>query len=86
MLELWNDGFKENKTQSAYYSIDFLVLMAYFMGQEAENRCRMSIIKKCSFNIFCRIGCFPLFRPSLPKFHYSIIPCGLPKEWPQKAL
>jgi len=22
----------------------------------------------------------PLFKPSLPKFHFSIIPCGLPRE------
>jgi hypothetical protein len=47
---------------------------------------------------FCRIDLFPLFRPSLPTFHYSlravgliyepeaIIPCGLPGEWPQKIL
>ena len=28
MLESWNDGFKENRSQSAYYCIDFLVLMA----------------------------------------------------------
>jgi len=32
MLELWNDGFKKNKPQSANYGIAFVVLMAYFMG------------------------------------------------------
>jgi hypothetical protein len=27
MLESWNDGFKKSRIQSAYYCIDFLVLM-----------------------------------------------------------
>jgi hypothetical protein len=27
ILESWNNGFKENRIQSAYYCIDFLVLM-----------------------------------------------------------
>jgi len=25
-------------------------------------------------------------RQGGPKFHNSIIPCGLPREWPQKSL
>jgi hypothetical protein len=43
---------------------------------KAENGCLMGIIIKCRYNIFCRIDLFPLFIPSIPTFHYSIIPCG----------
>jgi hypothetical protein len=34
------------------------------------------VIIKCKHNIFCRIDLFPLFIPSNPTFHDSIIPCG----------
>jgi hypothetical protein len=30
------------------------------------------------------IGFLPLYIPSIPTFHYSIIPCGLSRKWPQK--
>ena len=86
IMELWNDGFKENKTQGAYDCIDFLVLMEYFMGQKEENRWLVSINIKCRFNILCRIGRFPLLIPNIPTFRYSIIPYGLSSRWPQKIL
>ncbi len=49
-----------------------------FFGAKAENGYLTTIIIKVRFNIFCRIDLFPLFIPSIPTFHYSIIPCGLP--------
>jgi len=45
---------------------------------KAEKGYLTSIIIKCRYNIFCRIDLFPLFIPSIPIFHYSIIPCGFP--------
>ena len=36
MLELWNDGFKENRIQSAYYCIDSLVLVEYLLGKKQK--------------------------------------------------
>jgi hypothetical protein len=60
-MELWNDGFKENGIQSAYFCIDFLVLMQYLGVAKAENGCLMSIIKKCRLNIFCR-KCYTAFH------------------------
>ena len=36
ILESWNDGFKENRIQSAYYCIDFLVLMEEIIGQKSK--------------------------------------------------
>jgi hypothetical protein len=68
MLESWNDGFKETSIQNAYYFIDFLILMEYFIGKnqnKPENRCWESIIKKSRFNIFCRAVRFPLFIPNV---------------------
>jgi len=80
MVELWNDGFKADEIQSTYSALNLI-----FYGAKVENGCLMSIIIKCRFDIFCRIDLFPLFIPSLPTFHYSIIPCGLPRELPSKA-
>jgi hypothetical protein len=36
MLELWNDGFKKNRIQSAYCCIDFLVLMEYLLSKNQK--------------------------------------------------
>jgi hypothetical protein len=44
---------------------------------KAENTCLVSIIQKYWFNIILRINRFQLFKPSIPAFHYSIIPCGI---------
>jgi len=71
MLELWNDGFKENRFQSAYYCIDFLVLMEFFIGQKAENSCLASIIIKCKFKFFVELA---VFHFSYPIFQHSAIP------------
>jgi hypothetical protein len=49
-----------------------------FFGAKAENGYLTPLIIQVRFNIFCRIDLFPLFIPSIPTFHYSIIPCGLP--------
>jgi hypothetical protein len=38
MVESWNDGFKENKTQSTTYSaLIFILLMEYFLGRNRKN-------------------------------------------------
>jgi len=38
MVESWNDGFKENKVQRHHiFSIDFHILMEYFIGQNRKN-------------------------------------------------
>ncbi len=47
---------------------------------KAENGCLTSIIKRCSINIIWIKWRLPLFIPNIPTFHYSIIPCGLPKK------
>ena len=92
MLECWNSGImgsglrlgesngmmglkkKESKLIKLYgYSRNIGV----FFGAKAENGYLTTIIIKVRFNIFCRIDLFPLFIPSIPTFHYSIIPCGL---------
>ncbi len=65
------------ENQNEYNCIDFLVIVAYFRAK-AENGCLTGIIIECRYNIFCRIDLFPLFIPSIPTFHYSIIPCGFP--------
>jgi hypothetical protein len=93
MLECWNIGImgsglrlgesngmmglkkKESKLIKLYgYSRNIGV----FFGAKEENGYLTTIIRKVGFNIFCRIDLFPLFIPSIPTFHYSIIPCGLP--------
>jgi hypothetical protein len=33
-MELWNDGFKENGIQSAFFYIDFLVLVLHCVWQK----------------------------------------------------
>jgi len=58
------------------------------MGTKTENRGQVSIMKKCKYNIFSIIGCIgclPLFIPSVPAFHYSIIPLAC-KECDRKCL
>jgi hypothetical protein len=53
---------------------------------KAENGCLMNIIKKCRLNIFYRKCYFPLSIPSIPIFHFSIIPCGLQKKIAAKII
>jgi len=58
--------------------MDILATLAYLLGQKQKmDICRLSS-DKVGFNILCGRDLFPLFIPSIPKFHYSIIPCGLP--------
>jgi len=73
------------ENQNEYNCIDFLVIVAYFRAK-AENGCLTGIIIECRYNIFCRIDLFPLFIPSIPSFHYSIIPCGFPTWMAAKTL
>jgi hypothetical protein len=82
-MEQWNIGFWDNgmvglENQNEYNCIDLLVIVAYFPGAKAENECVTGIAIKCRHNIFYRIDLFPLFIPSIPTFHYSIIPRGFP--------
>jgi hypothetical protein len=78
-MEQWNFGMLglKNTRFKAHFYIDFHILVEYFMGVKVEIGCLTGIIIKCRYNIFCRIDLFLLFRPILPTFHYSIIPCGL---------
>ena len=99
-MEQWNDGIMGSglrlgedigmvglKNQNEYNCIDFFVIVAYFLGPgpKVENKCLAGIIIECRYNIFCRIDLFPLFIPSLPTFHYSIIPCDLPTSMATKT-
>jgi hypothetical protein len=73
MLELWNDGFKKNKTQSANYCIAFVVLMEYFRAK-TENNCLVLIIQNVDPTFFVESAVFrfpyPLFQHStIPSFH-----------------
>jgi hypothetical protein len=71
---MWNDGFKENETQSTYSA-----LVSYFnrVFYKAKPKKRLvSAIKEAVFTIFYKIDLCPFFIPSHPKFHYSTIPCG----------
>jgi hypothetical protein len=63
--KLWNDGFKENETQSTYSAFIFTFYGVFYRAKTGKISL-MSIIKECRFNIFCRIDLFPLFLPSLP--------------------
>jgi hypothetical protein len=56
--------------QSAYFCIDFLVLMQYLGVVKAENGCLMSIIKNVDATFFEETV---IFRFPYPLFHYSII-------------
>jgi hypothetical protein len=50
------------------------------MRLKPENKGLANILKKCRFYIILRIDRYPLSIPSIPKFHYSIIPCGSFKQ------
>ena len=76
IVEFWNVGFKENEIQNTFLHW-FSYFSGVFYGVKVEIGCLTGIIIKCRYNIFCRIDLFLLFRPILPTFHYSIIPCGL---------
>ncbi len=57
--------------QNKYNSYRFSRNSCVFFGAKAENGCLTDTIKKCRYNIFCRID---LFRFSYPVFQHSTIP------------
>jgi hypothetical protein len=75
MMEYWNNGMMGIDDQSEY-NILVTRYRGVISGAKAGNGCLTNIIIKCSYSIDCRIDLFPLFRPSVPTFQYSIIPCG----------
>ncbi len=76
-------GFKKTEFKAHNFALIFLFYVVFCVAK-AENSCLMSIIKKCRLNIFCRKCYFPLSIPSIPIFHYSIIPGGLQKNMATK--
>jgi hypothetical protein len=45
MLDLWNDGFKANRTQGAFSCIYFFCFDGVLYGAKAENGCSLGITK-----------------------------------------
>jgi len=90
-LEWWNNGIVEwwvsrKRNSKRIFLHWFSCSDVVFYVAKAENSCLMSIIKKCRLNTFCRKCYFPLSIPSIPIFHYSIIPCGLQKTTATKTI